>query len=248
METNSLKKEQKTLVFLHYFGGSAASWHWVKNLLQKEYQCFALDFPGCGGTESGANPSIKSMADFVRTHLKSLNIKSCILIGHSMGGKIALQVAIDDADNNIIDQLILVAPSPPSIEEMPEKQKATLREPQDESEAEKNVKDATVKILGEAQYKTAIETQLMVRLSVRKWWVDEGVNDSIADKSKRLKLPITVIASKTDPAITYQMTNQETMPNLPSHAILVSTTNVGHLLPLEDPLYLAETIQKILTS
>jgi len=129
---------------------------------------------------------------------------------------------------------------------MPDEQRAILRELQDDEQVVKNVDDAIVKDLNPLAYELALKTQGEIELSARRWWVDEGINESIAVESRDLSLPITVIASKTDPAITYEMTLKETMPNLPSSAKLIETTGVGHLIPLENPAWLAVTIRDII--
>ena len=257
-----------TIVFLHYFGGSKESWNFVIPFLEKDYHCVALNLPGFGGSSLDKKPTLKNMADYVISKIRSLGIHDCILIGHSMGGKVAVEVAVQAAfkvkiavqgevqdivqdalqnsGNDLLSQLILVAPSPPSVEDMPDEQRAVLRELQDDEQVVKNVEDAIVKDLSPSAYELALKTQGEIELSARRWWVDEGISESIASDSKQLDLPITVIASKTDPAITYEMTIKETMPNLPSSAKLIETTGVGHLIPLEDPEWLANTIKNII--
>lgn len=47
-----------TLVFLHYFGGSADTWRWVMDLLP-DYRCIAFHLPGLGGTSIDQNPSVE---------------------------------------------------------------------------------------------------------------------------------------------------------------------------------------------
>ncbi|WP_417887581.1 hypothetical protein [Zunongwangia sp.] len=57
-------------------------------------------------------PSIEKMAGFVHNYISENKLKSYVLIGHSMSRKIALFTAFLDK-NKLIDQLVLVAPSPP---------------------------------------------------------------------------------------------------------------------------------------
>ncbi|RZL17409.1 MAG: alpha/beta fold hydrolase, partial [Pedobacter sp.] len=224
-----------TIVFLHYFGGSKESWNFVIPFLEKNYHCVALNLPGFGGSLLDQKPTLKSMANYVIGEIRSLAINDCVLIGHSMGGKVAVEVAVQAAveaavkvkiavqsevqdalqisGNDLLSQLILVAPSPPSVEDMPNEQRRVLRELQDDEQVVKNVDDAIVKDLNPIAYELALKTQGEIELSARRWWVDEGISETIGSDSKQLDLPITVIASKTDPAITYEMTIKETMPN-----------------------------------
>lgn len=240
--------KKQTLVFLHYFGGAASSWNWVTDFLYTDYHCIAINLPGFGGTTPIDEPSIKSYSRFVLEQLEAMQVKNAILIGHSMGGKIAIQVAIDDPASSYISQLILVAPSPSSVERMPVSQQLTMRDCILVAQAIKSVKDAIVISLNSDQYEMAVSTQLLVDQSARHWWIDTGIKDSIAGQSKTITLPITVIASKADPAITYEMTVNDTMPNLPPHSKLTTIDNIGHLMPLEDPQRLALLIKEILTT
>ena len=124
-ENNKIMKwgnDGSVLVLLHYFGGSAQSWFWVAEKLSDDYRCIAINFPGFGGEPPMKSPSIQGFADYVRKLLVSLGIKTYTLIGHSMGGKIALQMAAGDSGKSI-QQLILVAPSPPTTEPTPKKKK-----------------------------------------------------------------------------------------------------------------------------
>jgi pimeloyl-ACP methyl ester carboxylesterase len=235
-----------TLIFLHYFGGSKESWNWTIADLVDDFNCVALNLPGFGGLPFLDKPSLAGMAEYVTEQIQALNTGPCILIGHSMGGKIAVQVAIQNAENDLISQLILVAPSPPSIEKMPEDQRELVRGDQGNLQAIKSVNDAIVKSLSKAQNELAVKTQMEIEVAARKWWVDEGTMESVATESKNLEIPITLIVSKTDPAITYDMTTSETIPNLPKHAKLIVTTDIGHLIPLEDPAWLAETIKGVI--
>ncbi len=105
----------KTIVFLHYFGGSAQSWKWVGEKLKDSFRCISITLPGFGGTPSLQAPSIQCYAKYVQDQLSLLAVNNYNLIGHSMGGKIAMQLATD-AIEGAVQQLILIAPSPPSTE------------------------------------------------------------------------------------------------------------------------------------
>lgn len=232
-----------TLVFLHYFGGEAASWQWVIPELENDYRCIALNLPGFGGTKPLDRPSIMGMAQWVLRELALLDVYDFTLIGHSMGGKIALQIAALPSELEI-HRLLLLAPSPPTHEPMPEEEKERMLRHPDEQEARTTVRNATVMQLDENVKDFAVNSQLKTDHTTWQWWLKEGMNHSIAETARQLEIPVTVIASEDDPVITMDVIRQEVMPVL-SQAKLISTHGSGHLLPLERAAWLAGQIRQM---
>jgi pimeloyl-ACP methyl ester carboxylesterase len=234
----------ETLVFLHYFGGSAQSWRWVAEKLSPDYRCVAINLPGFGGTTAMNTPTIKAFSDFVQQELKTLGLASYSLIGHSMGGKIAMQIAAD-APKGAVQHLILIAPSPPTTEPMPEKEKERMLHHPDRSEAEKTVDHAVKRTLSEERYQLAVETQLIIDPETWRWWLEKGMDHSISDHVASLELPITVLASKDDPVMTPDVIEERVIQVLRS-AELINTQQIGHLIPLENPEWIATQIRNTL--
>lgn len=239
-------EQGEVLVFLHYFGGSAYSWQWVTRELCYEYRCIALNLPGFGHTPALKPPSIQAFADVVREELHQSGIEKYTLIGHSMGCKIALQVAADTPEGTI-QQLILVAPSPPTVEPMPAKEKQRMLHHPDRREAETSIANAIKRPLTEEQHELAIETQLATDALTWRWWLLEGMAHSIAGHVKRLGMPITVLASQDDPVILAEVIQKQVMQVL-DHATLITTRQVGHLSPMEAPDWVAAQIRSIVAA
>jgi len=82
----------KALVFLHGFGEDSSMWDEFTQVFSKN-KIIRIDLPGFGKSEPVENVSIEDMADAVKAVLNELKIKSCILIGHSMGGYVSLAFA-----------------------------------------------------------------------------------------------------------------------------------------------------------
>ncbi len=237
------------LVFLHYFGGSARSWQWVAEQLADSYRCVVLNFPGFGNTSPLDAPSIQEMARYVQQETEQLELSSFVLIRHSMGGKIALQVAADDSSRSqCVRQLVLIAPSPPTVERMTDDEKERmLRHPdRDEAEttAETTVENATQQTLSAARQTLAVETQLEIDKATWRWWLRKGMDHSIADQASQITIPITVLASDDDPVIDPATIQREIMKKLPK-AQLIRIQGIGHLLPLENPEWVADQIRRI---
>lgn len=101
-----------TLIFLHYFGGSALEWQAVMSQLSGQYRCLAIDLRGHGDSDAPATGySVDTMADDVLAVIDLLHVQEFSLVGHSMSGKVALAVAARRPAG--LRSLVLVSPSPP---------------------------------------------------------------------------------------------------------------------------------------
>ncbi len=91
--------EGTPLVLLHGDGDSPAVWQWVLPAVAREYRVFAPSLPGHADTDK---PRLKYsreyMTQFIRRFLDALALDPCILVGHSIGGLVALRLALDDPD------------------------------------------------------------------------------------------------------------------------------------------------------
>lgn len=88
------KGKGRVVVLLHGFLGSKEIWEKTITNLAKSYRVIAIDLPGHGGTANyGYAHSMELMAKCVKTVLDSLHLKKYVLIGHSMGGYVALAYA-----------------------------------------------------------------------------------------------------------------------------------------------------------
>jgi sigma-B regulation protein RsbQ len=235
-----------SLVFLHYFGGAAKSWQWLIEELKHDHDCLALDLPGFGGSEHLIDLSIETMAENVIEQVRLRRPdRTFILVGHSMGGKIAIDVAYRLRANKNLQRLILLAPSPPTIERMPDHEKKRMLNHPDKNQALITVDNGTIQKLSGERLQTAVETQLAVDNRTWQWWIEEGMSESIAAHVKDINIPIDLIVSSDDPAITAQMTNEETIPNLPESSKIMWTSGIGHLMQLENPGWLASAIRQL---
>lgn len=105
---NGVKRDE-TLVFIHGFGMTKESWYRVVAALEDKYHVIVLDLLGHGESVSSKSLdySLTQQAKRVSLFLKSKNINEVYLLGHSMGGAIALRYAQAHADN--LSALILIA-------------------------------------------------------------------------------------------------------------------------------------------
>ena len=96
------------LVLVHGFLGSSAMWSPQKDFLSKYYRLIAPALPGFGESSNIKSlDSINAMAKSVLKILEKKKIKKFNLMGHSMGGMIAQEMAIKSGDK--INKLICYA-------------------------------------------------------------------------------------------------------------------------------------------
>ena len=85
----------KTLLFIHGYGCNSKYWWAQLQHFSKNYRVISIDIGGHG--ESGTNRNDYTMANFggdVVAVMNEENIKQSYLIGHSMGGPVALEAAV----------------------------------------------------------------------------------------------------------------------------------------------------------
>lgn len=86
----------KPVVLLHGWLGSWGTWLGTMEALASQYRAYALDFWGFG--ESDKRRESYEVSDFVALvdqFMERLGIQNAPVIGHSMGGTVALNLALD---------------------------------------------------------------------------------------------------------------------------------------------------------
>lgn len=101
---------ENTLIAIHGLGSYMPAWKMNIDALSESLRVIALDLPGYGkSTKSADNYSISFFAESVTQLMDALDVDQATVMGHSMGGHIALYLAAQHPDR--IEQLILSAPA-----------------------------------------------------------------------------------------------------------------------------------------
>lgn len=235
----------ETLVLLHGFGGTHRAWDGVIACLNPQrYRPLALDLPGHG--EAAREGESITFETCVRKVLAE-SPRRFVLCGYSMGGRIALQVALTVPER--VSRLVLVASSP-GIEEPDER---AARRAADELLAEQ---------LERAPFEQFIErwrsqplfagepprVGLMARqdhlrndprsLAAAMRGLGTGEMQPLWGRLDELDMPATVITGERD--LKFSQLGERMCRLLPrgEHVVLAG----GHGLPLECPQALAETL------
>jgi pimeloyl-ACP methyl ester carboxylesterase len=102
--------EGPPVVLIHGYGDTADGWRRVVPGLLPRHRVVAIDVPPFGrSNDPGAERLLDFYKDFFPELLERLDIDRATVIGHSLGGAIALHVALECPD--LVDRLGLVAPA-----------------------------------------------------------------------------------------------------------------------------------------
>ncbi len=86
--------EGDPLVILHGLLGSADNWHSISRSLAGRFRVLAVDQRNHGSSPWIRGMDYPSMAADVLRLLNTVSIDRCFLLGHSMGGKTAMEIAL----------------------------------------------------------------------------------------------------------------------------------------------------------
>lgn len=97
---------KQAIILIPGFACSGEVWEQTVDSLQNNYSCYILTMPGFAGIPPEKNPSFDSWAKQIIGFIQKENIKNPILIGHSMGGGLALYIA--SSQQNLVKGIVVV--------------------------------------------------------------------------------------------------------------------------------------------
>lgn len=101
---------ERTLLFIHGLANYALVWSKNIDHLSKYYRCIAIDLPGNGLSDQNDHRfSMKFFSECINNFIEELDLKNVCLVGHSMGGQIAMNTLLKYPD--CANLLVLCAPA-----------------------------------------------------------------------------------------------------------------------------------------
>ncbi len=108
---NKYGREAPPLIILHGLLGANGNWHTLsRTRFQDVATVYAVDQRNHGRSPHTDRMDYRSMATDVRDFVQQHDLESVTLLGHSMGGKTAMQTALAYPD--LVDRLIVVDMAP----------------------------------------------------------------------------------------------------------------------------------------
>jgi pimeloyl-ACP methyl ester carboxylesterase len=247
LHVEDLGTDAPAIVFLHYWGGSSRTWRHVTQALTPAFRTIAVDQRGWGRSDKTLGAyTLEALADDVQGLIESLNLGHYILVGHSMGGKVAQLFASRHPAG--LAGLVLVAPSPPSPMNMPPEVRQGMVNAYDSRESIlATVRQVLVASPLQADdLETVVEDSLHGAPAAKAAWPLIVSQENISAQAALIRVPTLVISGEKDLVDPPAVLQQELMTRIP-HATLHILPGIGHLSPLEAPGDLCELISGFAT-
>lgn len=101
---------RRTVVLLHGFGDTHATWRNVLPVLSRRHRVISLDLPGFGASAALPGPLLDGQVAAIEGVLDALGVTGQVcLVGNSMGGAAALRFALSHPDRT--DRVVTIAPA-----------------------------------------------------------------------------------------------------------------------------------------
>ena len=234
----SIAGKGNPIVLLHGFLENKSMWDAYAEKLQKNYSVVAIDIPGHGESDTVAEvQSMELLADIVSEMLSQEKITDAFVVGHSMGGYIALQLAKNHGSH--VRGICLFNST--TLADTEEKKKDRLRAVKVFEKSPKVfINEAIPNLFAPENLSRFKEEIITIKADALACRVDgitaclRGMKDrpNMLPFLQQTELPVLFIVGKHDPIIPFKrMKEQLTAPNNVQSLVL---EDAGHMCFLEE--------------
>jgi len=244
------------VLVLHGLFGSHSNWGWHSKQLAQQYAVYGIDLRNHGDSPHSDQLDYQVMAEDVRQLIIRLGLESCCIVGHSMGGKVAMQLALNFPD--LVEKLVIVDIAPVSYPEdadghmnvLAAMDAVKLSEIKSRTEAEVTLEDY---ITAEALRKFVLTNLVRSKDGLFEWRLDK---DSIRKNYANLRAELIATMSFSKPVLfvkgslsPYIKSEHEAqITELFPAASVKLIIDAGHWLHAEQPHALSRILLKFLPS
>lgn len=242
-----------TIVFLHGNSCSSAGWSYILEHDFGSKRLIVLDLPGHGESSKAGDPeltySIKGLVDTVSAFIKRLQLKNVLLVGHSLGGHIAIGVALQ---MQVAGLFIFGTPPLGTVEDIPLGYNFSNPASGLLFQGELNETEAysLAQVLGRSDFASPLSKEILkTDVSFRSTFARSIRPELIHDERKILKemtVPVAIVHGDHDPIVNLNYLQQVVIPTLWKKKIF--RMNAGHSPHLENPKAVALLLSEFVLS
>jgi len=234
----------RVLLLIHGNVTSSLSWERVMQALPAGVRAVAPDLRGCGDTaKPDGDWSMLDLAEDAYEFTRALGLGICTVVGHSLGGSIALQLTVSHPE--VVEGLVFINSAPAEGLQLSEERYAQVA-------AMSQMPDMIRLALG-AMMPTALKDEYYDRLiaeSVAKSagaWLRNGYalrDMNLVNEARAVRVPALVLYGTKDVLVPHSMA--ERLRDQIAKATLETMDEVGHSAPVEAPERLARRLMEFL--
>lgn len=232
---------EHTLVLIHGNVASARWWDHVYAPLAEQYRVLRVDLRGCGQSEApGEGNTVPQYSADVRALLHDLGLSNVVVVGHSMGGAIAMDMAVNEPE--LLRAMVLLNSAPAEGIVTPDERKPLIEMMINDRNLMKMALAAVVPTAATGDFFEALVDDAMVAApTMVSNYTSLGEAD-YREKLKGLQIPTLILYGTQDSLITLEMMERtrDAIPN----AELITFEGIGHSPNVEAPnLFLNNLLQ-----
>jgi pimeloyl-ACP methyl ester carboxylesterase len=218
----------KSIVFVHGASGSSLSWYFQKEHLKRLMEVVLIDLPGHGQSPGEGLGRIEDARDVLHGAIKTLDLERFFLVGHSMGGAIAMLFALTYPE--LLEGLILVSTGA-KLRVLPEILGGILKD------KEATVRRITQLAFSPKAHPAIIENgfNLMMKCKGEVIYSDFSSCEqfSLMDRVKKIHTPTLILCGEDD-LLTPPKFSEYLKAEIPDSR-LVRIPDAGHIVMVEKP-------------
>lgn len=223
----------RVLLLIHGNVASSAWWERAIALLPAGVKVYAPDLRSCGDSDRFEGDwTIQDLADDIAQFAAAVGIASATVVGHSLGGSIAQQLAV--AHPALVERLFLINSAPPSGLQLPEAQYAQIKGMAQQPELVKMILGAMAPTAPRDEFWEFIATESVTKSLDA--WLPNGYalfHKNLVNQVAEIRVPVLILYGEKDMLVTRAMAEQ-TQQQIPG-SVLETWPDVGHSAPVEAP-------------
>lgn len=251
MEVNGVRmyyeqagRGEHTLLLIHGNVASSRWWDRVWEALAGRYAVVRMDLRGCGRSDRpGGGYNVPQYSEDVRALVRELGLGRVIVVGHSMGGAIAMDMAVAEPER--VQGMVLVNPAPAEGIVTPEERKPLIEQMIRDRHLMKMALAAVVPTAAQGEFfERLVDDAMIAGPTIIPNYTSLGQAD-YRGRLAHVNVPALIVYGTQDSLISLDMM-ERTRDAIPGSELLLYD-GVGHSPNVEDPNQLVKDIVRFMS-
>ncbi len=235
----------KDLILIHGFCEDHRIWNALIPVLSESYRCTLIDLPGFGGSEQLPS-DLRIWGERIWEALDDLNIDKCAIVGHSLGGYVALAMA-EIAPDRVTGLGLFHSTAYADSEEKKNNRDKAIQHVRSFGN------ESFVKQLIPTLFSNPLHPACSSLLEIARGQRADAIVHALEAMRERpdrthvletLKAPVMILSGKDDGVL--NLTDQAALAGMPSECLWRVLDGVGHMGMFEDPKASISQIQQLM--